>query len=516
MRQEFIVKGVPDSIRLDGWWLDLEGERPERTPKGALFASLRMRHAVPMLGALVTLADWLFWQQPWGVSVAVFAIVLAGAMLALRSERPSLRQGALGLGLVVLSSLPVGIELHLLSLTFCALGLICLAVWCVFGAQMDARLVLRAALRLPTVGAVRLFRVLLSGLPAADLRIGLRREAAYVLLPLAMGALFLALFAMANPLVEEALSELDLSDLFDAEVWLRLMFWAVMAALIWPYLTLSAALLGGTPPATLPQYAGPTRASYLVNPRSVRNTLILCNLLFLLQTTFDLGILTGGVALPRGMSYAAYAHRGAYPLVVTALLAGVFTLVTRPMIAADRQMRGLVYLWLGQNMVLVATAAVRLQSYVAAYALTYMRLAAFVWMGLVLVGLLLTVVQVRRDLPSGWLLRRCAALVLAVLYLSCFVNLANLIAGYNLAHAPTSLRYDASYVCALGVDAYPAIRAYDLATDGQLCEGWLEVALQRTPIETWREWGFRRARIQAYYQAQFDRMPLDADPYFDR
>ncbi len=51
------------------------------------------------------------------------------------------------------------------------------------------------------------------------------------------------------------------------------------------------------------------------------------------------------------MSYAEYAHRGAYPLVFTALLAGVFVLVSfRPGGAAQRSRwaRGLVQLWIAQ------------------------------------------------------------------------------------------------------------------------------------------------------------------------
>ena len=51
------------------------------------------------------------------------------------------------------------------------------------------------------------------------------------------------------------------------------------------------------------------------------------NALFAVQTVLDLTYLWGGVALPDGMTYATYAHRGAYPLIVTALLAAGFVLV---------------------------------------------------------------------------------------------------------------------------------------------------------------------------------------------
>ena len=90
---------------------------------------------------------------------------------------------------------------------------------------------------------------------------------------------------------------------------------------------------------------------------------ILFNLLFLLQNVLDIEYLWSGAALPAGMSYAEYAHRGAYPLILTALLAGLLTLI-----AFRRQSTGagwkwariLVYVWLLQNVFLVASSLLRL------------------------------------------------------------------------------------------------------------------------------------------------------------
>jgi hypothetical protein len=277
-----------------------------------------------------------------------------------------------------------------------------------------------------------------------------------------------------------------------------------MAALLWPCLSYGAAWPGvaeAVSPAA-PARAGPGRAAFLINPGSVRNSLLLFNLLFLVQTVMDLGILTGGVGLPQGMSYAAYAHRGAYPLVATALLAGLFTLITRPMTGNDRQLRGLVYLWLGQNMLLVATAAVRLHLYVQAYALTYLRVAAFIWMALVLAGLVLMVLQLHRGHGNRWLLRRCFAALAAALYICCFINFANLIAGYNLSQDTPLQRRDSVYICRLGPAAHPAIHAHEARTGRPLCGRPLRYTPGRTEITDWREWGFRRWRIQAYYRPQ--------------
>ncbi len=106
------------------------------------------------------------------------------------------------------------------------------------------------------------------------------------------------------------------------------------------------------------------------------------------------------------MTHAAYAHRGAYPLIVTALLAAACRLITmRPgsETSGDRLIRALVYLWTAQNIVLVISSILRLDLYVSIYSLTYWRVAAFIWMGLVAVGLVLIMARHR-----AWEIQRMA------------------------------------------------------------------------------------------------------------
>ena len=115
-------------------------------------------------------------------------------------------------------------------------------------------------------------------------------------------------------------------------------------------------------------------------------------LIFALQNGLDIAFLWSGARLPDGMTFAGYAHRGAYPLIATALLAGLFVLVTlRPgsPLAASATTRRLVYLWIGQNVLLVASTILRTLDYVDAYSLTRLRIAALVWMALVAAGLVL-------------------------------------------------------------------------------------------------------------------------------
>ena len=63
-----------------------------------------------------------------------------------------------------------------------------------------------------------------------------------------------------------------------------------------------------------------------VNVASVANALVCFNLILGVQTVMDGLYLWTGASLPPGMALASYAHRGAYPLLATALLAEAFAL----------------------------------------------------------------------------------------------------------------------------------------------------------------------------------------------
>ena len=104
-------------------------------------------------------------------------------------------------------------------------------------------------------------------------------------------------------------------------------------------------------------------------------SLVVFNGLFALQNGLDLAFLWSGAPLPEGVSFAEYAHRGAYLLIVTALLAGAFVLAfLRPGAAQSRAVRWLVIAWFGQNLMMVASSALRTLDYVAAYGLTQLRI----------------------------------------------------------------------------------------------------------------------------------------------
>jgi hypothetical protein len=186
------------------------------------------------------------------------------------------------------------------------------------------------------------------------------------IVPLGVFAVFLTLFATANPLIEHRLMQIDLRVLFEFLACWRMFFWILIVCAIWPliYRRIKYQPARQPQPGTTVIAIEPSDLDHLLGEKAISRSLILFNALFALQTGLDLTYLWGGANLPDGMSHAEYAHRGAYPLIVTALLAAGFVLVAmRPNGPAEhsRLIRPLVLLWTAQNVLLVVSSIFRLE-----------------------------------------------------------------------------------------------------------------------------------------------------------
>ncbi|WP_293676669.1 DUF4153 domain-containing protein [uncultured Phenylobacterium sp.] len=276
--------------------------------------------------------------------------------------------------------------------------------------------------------------------PALDLRDALKVRARSrpvmltavllaAILPIAGGTLFVALFTNANPVIAQALATLSLPAFEPA----RLIFWVVLGLVVWAVLR----------PRGLRRFLktpGLDRDLDLpgVTTASITVSLAVFNLVFAIQNGLDIAYLWSGAGLPDGVTFAQYAHASAYPLIATALLAGLFVVVfLRPgsATAARPLVRWLVIAWVAQNVFLVASTALRTLDYIDAYSLTRMRIAALLWMGVVALGLILILWRLLSARNSGWLINAnlvAAGLVLAVCSV---VDLGSVAAAWNVRHA---------------------------------------------------------------------------------
>ena len=351
-------------------------------------------------------------------------------------------------------------------------------------------------------------------------------------MPILLTCGFGLLFAAGNPVVGGWLAMVDLSALLTLLNPYRLFVWSVAVLLAWPFLRArvhpfsfgkrktSGPSLAPMPPKVMP-------GDQLFGHAAILRALLLFNALFALQTVLDGLYLWGGVSLPNGITHAAYAHRGAYMLVLTALLAAAFVLLAMrsgSSAAGDRRVQVLVYVWIGQNLLLVLSSMLRLDLYVEAYALTHWRIAAFLWMGLVMAGLVLIIMRIALARNSRWLIGANMVAVSAVVFATCFVNFNAIIARFNVEHSRQfsgeGAVLDRTYLVSLGPSAIPAIDTFlakvgeDLPRLDGLYGPSEHLAFARSRLvlthcrstHSWRSWTFRTWRLSRYL-AQGNALP---------
>lgn len=456
---------------------------------------------------MTILADQTFYRQPFGWLCGVF-LLLVGVLLAVRPS-PVCRIAPAALLVLVLAAGALVYRGGVLAPLLAVLALVAMAGARVAGTQRHAAAWGAAALRVPgrlvdgLQRDLRLLRRRRSGTRGAG--VSLARVLLAWVVPLVLGVVFLVLFCLANPLIERGVDK-GVTAVADFIKWLelpeviRILFWLLVAAGLWGFWRIRRGrVVRQAVPPPLPLPVRPPEGE----PALVWRCLGLFNVLFALETVTDLIYLWGGCALPEGMTYAAYAHRGAYPLVATALLSAGLTLYFFPpgrRAERDPVARLLVLAWLAQNVLLMASAAWRLHLYVDVYTLTSLRVAAFVWMGLVGFGLLAIGWRIARVRDNRWLLDVNAVALLVVLLGCAWWPMDGYIARHNVKFCQEAggpgRALDIAYLQQLGPEAIPALRAYAQLPDARRAEALraaeqLAAELQQALVNP-RAWTMRR------------------------
>lgn len=526
---------VPTRLANDGWWLcaaeisSAPAHSPAHFNQGLSnminsLASTRTLasslESVPkkllVAGAMTGLADWLLYGHAVGLSLVVFLLCLAACAFITGPLHIGWGRCGIAFGILCLGLAPLIEETNPLSIL---IGILSAAITAAiltnpfFETFADALTAVRAYL---VKGPFRIVPELVS----AD-RSGHQFHALAIwVVPVLVSGIFIALFASANPIIEIWVSAIDLKSWLSRVSFARLLFWSVAISLIWPFVYTRWLRRENGPADEGYKEIAPLDASLssassnLFGPAAILRSLILFNALFAVETLLDGIYLWGGVSLPDGLTYAAYAHRGAYPLILTALLAaGFILLATRPGAPTQhaRAIRILVFLWTAQNVLLVLSSIMRLDLYVETYSLTYWRIAAFIWMALVAIGLILIVFRIGLDRSNKWLISANLTAASLIIYACSFVNFPAFIADYNVAHCKEisgkGVVLDGGYLVSLGPQAIPAIDRY--IRHGLLGYRSARDTLAAThsrPLDSWRGWSLRGARLQEY----LDKNPRDS------
>ncbi|MEY9756779.1 hypothetical protein ABIE73_004174 [Bradyrhizobium yuanmingense] len=275
---------------------------------------------------LAGLADWLFYGQRIGLSLALFAIATACVSLLFNHAALDWRRAMISGAIVAAGLAPAVEELNTLSFLILVASL---TIALLLATNPDTTGVTDRARALCNFLLVGPFRLFLEA-PQMFNMSAFTRGIALWLMPAALSTVFIALFAAANPVIEQWVSLLNPKVIFNHVNMWRVLFWTLMLALVWPFIhvrwrrrAIVAAAVAEGPVSPQP----PLVSAEFLGASTILRSLILFNLLFAAQSILDGIYLWGHAALPDNMTYAAYAHRGAYPLIATALLAAAFVLV---------------------------------------------------------------------------------------------------------------------------------------------------------------------------------------------
>lgn len=257
---------------------------------------------------------------------------------------------------------------------------------------------------------------------------GARSRTASVLVPLALVAVFGAIFWLANPLVRHW------GDLLTQRVHVppvpRLLSWLLFLVCAVPLLRPSLAR------TTAPDASDDTAEASDGAVGVARNALVALNALFFGYNALDARYLWAG-SPPPGVSERAYAHEGAAWLTIgILLLAAVVGVLFRGALAHDaraRIARGLAYALLAQGAVVALGTYRRIFIHVGTSGLSSLRILGVLGTTLVVVGLAQIAWKLHQRRSFTWLLRRQADV--AALGLLAFT-----VAPTHLLSAPLNVR----------------------------------------------------------------------------
>jgi hypothetical protein len=335
-----------------------------------------------------------------------------------------------------------------------------------------------------------------------------------LLLPMGAGLVFAALLASANPLLEQAVTRLNLDaisqmfdTIFDAATSVTTLWFMLFFASLWPTLRGRAVAKPWSGEASVPVWH-----SLFFKPNTVIATLLLLNLMFAGQNLLDLSFVWSDAKLPAGMTHAQYVHRGSYTLIATALLAAaliMFILRKGSATEQSRRVQWLVHLWTAQNLFLVASSAKRTLAYINDYGWTEWRVSGLIWMALVFFGLATIIVRVVKNHDTRWLMNTNLIASFVVLLAMSAWNMQGFIAEKNLDRrlADPTKSLDSGYLYELGTASLPALMRAKQAEDSgkaRYVNGFTTILSQNvlglkahwdTAQSDWRSWTIANALI---------------------
>ena len=202
-----------------------------------------------------------------------------------------------------------------------------------------------------------------------------------------------------------------------------------------------------------------------IDPVITLTVLSIFNALFLVFIVIQFAYLFNGTnqALPEGYTYAEYARKGFFELVVVTIINLVFMLISihlKPKTTKkmDVSLKTMLTILVLSTMVLLISAFLRMNLYELAYGFTFLRIVVQIFMILLFVLFTITLVKVWNAKCS---LLKAYIITTLVFYLALnFMNIDLFIAQNNIERFDNTGEIDYRYLDSLSFDAAPSIIEY--------------------------------------------------------
>lgn len=403
-----------------------------------------MKSTLWRYGLLIFFANMLFYQQGMGLNCLLFTAVLLTILLVKQSQ-PLRTKGKFWLFVsgMVLSSIAVIVFhstvaiLSLLAFTLLLVASLHLSTQSVFV------LIANSTYSVLATPFVWITEKLFSTAHTADVGVKANRsqqlavlQASAVAIPVIGAIIFMLLYATANPLFSNAFNWIS---------WNWISFTFLLGLLF-------AGICFYHPLHQMNRWQAQQGNAILRKRKSLSDThplalkfelrtavtlLILLNILLFMFNGADLQYVLNGITQDPDFSHAAFVHQGVYTLIISIVLAISILLYyfrgNMNFYGKHLILKRLAYLWIAQNLLLAASIIYKNLTYIQEFSLTYKRIGVFIYIILVIAGLLTTYLKVRDKKTTWYLLNINSWVALILLLIGSFIPWDSWITNYNLS-----------------------------------------------------------------------------------
>jgi hypothetical protein len=247
--------------------------------------------------------------------------------------------------------------------------------------------------------------------------------------------LFVGLYASGNAMVANILYKIDLSFLDGAALFQSLLYFGLLYGLVAFTSNRSLHRKNQTQLYISSKKIGALEERDFGIAQLTTWTL---TLLLLGINVMDLVVLASE-SLPAGLSYSRYVHKGFYTIIFTMTLAiGLILYFYRGGLhfhSGIRTLRIASYVWISQNLLLAVITLYKNYLYVSVYGLTYKRIAVFLCLACMLIGLTIALQRVKSTISNWNFFNRLSRAAFISFIPIALVPYDHLITNYNLKKA---------------------------------------------------------------------------------